>query len=107
MGWACVPDGGQPPAKASSYSEPRNAPRPIGRPKLRFQDVLKRDLNAFSITSTSWEKLACNKREWNSAIETGKYTSKNHSWKIVSAAVLIVAHDGIDLDDMQRGSTVF
>ena len=65
-------DGGQPPAN----SEPRNAPRSIGRPKLRFRDVLKRDLNAFSTTSTSWEKLACNKREWKSAIKTGKQTSK-------------------------------
>jgi len=46
-----------------------------GRPKLRFQDVLQRNLNAFSITSTSWEKLACNKREWKSVIETGKQTS--------------------------------
>ena len=36
------------------YSELPNAPRPIGRPKLRFRDVLKlkRYLNAFSITST-------------------------------------------------------
>jgi len=58
------------------HSELPNAPRPIGRPKLRFRDVLKRDLNAFSITSTSWEKLACNKREWKSAIETGKQTTK-------------------------------
>jgi len=58
------------------YSELPNAPRPIGRPKLRFRDVLKRDLNAFSITSTSWEKLASNKREWKSATETGKQTSK-------------------------------
>jgi len=58
------------------YSELPNAPRPIGRPKLRFRDVLKRDLNAFSITSTSGEKLTCNKREWKSAIETGKQTSK-------------------------------
>jgi len=51
MGWLCVPDGGQPPSKASLYSELPNAPRPIGRPKLRFRDVLKRDPNAFSITS--------------------------------------------------------
>ena len=54
----------------------RNAPQPIRRPKLHFQDVLKHDLNAYSITSTSWEKLACNKREWKLAIETGKQTSK-------------------------------
>jgi len=30
------------------YSELPNAPRPTGCPKLRFRDVLKRDLNAFS-----------------------------------------------------------
>jgi len=58
------------------YSELPNAPRPIGRPKLRFRDVLKRGRNAFSISSTSWEKLACNNREWKSAIETAKQTSK-------------------------------
>jgi len=56
------------------YSEPPDAPRPIGRPKLRFRNVLKRDLNTFSITSISWEKLASNKREWKSAIESGKQT---------------------------------
>jgi len=58
------------------YSELPNAPRSTGLPKLRFRDVLKRDLNAFSITSTSWEKPASNKRAWKSAIETGKQTSK-------------------------------
>ena len=31
--------------------------------------MLKRDLNAFSTTSTSWEKLACNKREWKANIK--------------------------------------
>jgi len=35
------------------YSELPNTPRPTGRPKLRFRDVVKRDLNAFSITDTS------------------------------------------------------
>jgi len=56
------------------YSELPDAHRPIGRPKLRFRDMLQRDLNAFSITSTSWEKLASDKRDWKSAIETGKQT---------------------------------
>ena len=56
------------------HSELPNALRPIGRPKLRFRDMLKRDQKAFSITSTSWEKLACNRREWKTAIETGKQT---------------------------------
>jgi len=58
------------------YSKPPNAPRPTGRPKLRFRDVLKRDLKRTSVADTSREKLSCNKREWKSVIETGKQTSK-------------------------------
>jgi len=38
-------------------SELPHASRPTGRPKLHFRDVLKRDLNAFTTTDTSWEKL--------------------------------------------------
>lgn len=34
-----------------------------------------------------------------SATETGKQTAKSHSWRIVSAAVPIVANDGIGYDD--------
>ena len=76
------------------YSELPNASRPI--PKLRFRDVLKRDLNAYGIADTSWEKNS------PTAKETGNLSLKQenkHSWWIVSAAVFIVAHDGKGHDD--------
>jgi len=37
------------------YSELPNSPWPTGRPNPRLRDMLKRNLNAFSITDTSWE----------------------------------------------------
>jgi len=40
------------------YSELPNAPQPTWYPKLCFWDVLKHDLNTFSIADTSSEKLA-------------------------------------------------
>jgi len=61
------------------HSELPNATRPIGRPKLRFQDVLKRDLNAFSITSTSWENSLVTKESGSQPI---KLESK-HRKKII------------------------
>ena len=73
--------------------------RPTGRPKLHFGTYEKRDLNAFNITDTSWEKHACNKRQWKSGNETGIQTPKKNSWRTVSTAVLIFAHDRISHDD--------
>ena len=60
-GHVCRMEGNRLP-KQVLYCKLPNAPRQIGRPQFRFREVLKRDLNAFNITSTSWEKLACNKR---------------------------------------------
>ena len=40
------------------YGELANAPRKQGRPRLRFKDVIKRDLKYFSINLDNWEALA-------------------------------------------------
>ena len=78
IGWLCVPDGWQPRLpKQVMYSKLPNPPRLTGRRNQGFRDVFpKRDLNALCLTDTSWDKPAYNKREWKSATETGKQTSK-------------------------------
>ena len=38
--------------------------RPVGRPKLRFKDVVKRDRQAIGLPTDSWETLATDKSAW-------------------------------------------
>ena len=57
------------------YGELAEAPRPRGRPRLRYKDVLKRDLAAFGIPNTTWESTASNRSRWRSAIYNGCSTS--------------------------------
>ena len=45
--------------------------RPVGRPKLRFKDVLKRDLVDFQIPTRSWPQLASNRFGWRSMLHEG------------------------------------
>jgi len=40
------------------YGQLPSAPRPVGRPKLRYKDFLKRDLKALNINTENWEQLA-------------------------------------------------
>ena len=38
--------------------------RSVGRPKLRFKDVVKRDMQAISLPVDSWESLASDRSVW-------------------------------------------
>ena len=51
--------------------------RPRGRPRLRYKDVLKRDLTAFDIPANNWTLKADNRTEWRSAISRGTSISFN------------------------------
>jgi len=53
------------------YGELANGARGIGRPRLRFKDVCKRDLKAFQIPSTSWERIAEDRNAWKRALSLG------------------------------------
>ena len=57
--------------KSILYGELADSPRPRGRPKLRFKDVLKRDLQRFNIDTGNWEKAAKSRLEWRQAIHQG------------------------------------
>ena len=69
-GHVCRLDDGRLP-KDIFYGELADAPRPRGRPRLRFKDVLKRDLAAFNIPVASWETVALDRSSWRSAIHSG------------------------------------
>ena len=53
------------------YGALADAPRPRGRPRLRFKDVLMRDLAAFGIPVATWETGALDRSSWRSAIHSG------------------------------------
>ena len=59
------------------YAEIAEAKRPVGRPKLRFKDVCKRDLKTLGMPADSWEAMAENRVVWRSTIHEGvKYYGK-------------------------------
>jgi hypothetical protein len=49
--------------------------RPRGRPKLRFKDVVKRDMNVFNINPAQWHHLAEDRAAWRSALTEGTIQS--------------------------------
>ena len=48
------------------YSELEFGSRPVGRPKMRFKDVCKRDMLATGLPTGSWETHAADRGEWRS-----------------------------------------
>ena len=46
--------------------------RQTGRPRLRFKDVMKRDLKDFSITPESWTLLSKDRPNWRSRLHGGR-----------------------------------
>lgn len=57
--------------KALLFGEIADAPRCAGRPRLRYKDVLKRDLQVFGIPHNTWETSAGNRAKWQAAIRSG------------------------------------
>ena len=48
------------------YGELESGSRPVGRPKLRFKDVCKRDMLATGLPTGNWETHAADRGEWSS-----------------------------------------
>ena len=46
------------------YGQIGNAPRPEGRPLLRYKDKIKANLSSLKVPLTNWEQLAQNRSEW-------------------------------------------
>ena len=53
------------------YSEFYNAPRRTGRTKLRYKDVIKRNMADFHISPQSWEALAADRYRWRASLSFG------------------------------------
>ncbi|KAL1268509.1 hypothetical protein QQF64_033872, partial [Cirrhinus molitorella] len=50
------------------YRELSAGKRTIGRPNLRFKDVMKRDMKALDINTQSWEDLAADRPKWRDTL---------------------------------------
>ena len=61
-----------------SYPSPRfawsvaNGIRCKGRPRLRFKDVIKRDLKDFNIDHSDWLNLSLDRPNWRQALRNGR-----------------------------------
>ena len=53
------------------HSVLKEGTRPIGRPHLRYRDVLKRDLRDFNINPTSWTSACSDRVSWRSNLHEG------------------------------------
>ena len=53
------------------YSEFYKVPRRTGRSKLRYKDVIKRDMASFHISPKSWETLAAGRNRWRASLSYG------------------------------------
>ena len=51
------------------YGELVLGSRPVGRPKLRYKDVCKRDLKALNIDINMWETTACDRPAWRQTVK--------------------------------------
>jgi len=65
------------------YSEFYNAPCRTGRPKLRYKDVIKRDIAGFHISPQSWETLAADRNRWCASLSFGySLSATSHAEKM-------------------------
>lgn len=52
------------------YGELAEGTRPIGRPRLRFKDVCKKDMQQCKIDVATWESLAGDRSSWRRAVKS-------------------------------------
>ena len=53
------------------FGELKEGKRKRGRPKLRYKDVIKRDLGRIDVEHTKWEALATDRKVWKSRCKKG------------------------------------
>ena len=63
------------------YGELRGGKRQLGRPKLRYKDVLKYSLQKVSIPFKDFEALALNRPNWRSSVKKGVATFEQNRIK--------------------------
>ncbi len=58
------------------YGELTTGSRPLGRPRLRYKDIYKRDLTLYNIGFHSWETSAADRQLWKQAVRSGVHTTE-------------------------------
>ncbi|KAI8493291.1 hypothetical protein Bbelb_292950 [Branchiostoma belcheri] len=53
------------------YGQLESGSRPVRRPRLRYRDVCKRDLDSAGISVDSWKELALNRSDWKHSVKAG------------------------------------
>ena len=53
------------------YGDLRQGVRRMGRPLLRYKDVIKRDLQSALIDTSAWEHIAKHRDTWRQSVKTG------------------------------------
>ena len=53
------------------YGELREGVRHMGRPLLRYKDVIKRDLRSALIDTSAWEDIAKHRDTWRQSVKAG------------------------------------
>ncbi|XP_063586343.1 uncharacterized protein LOC134763723 [Penaeus indicus] len=63
--------------RALLYSELASGKRNVGRPRLRFVDVCKRDMKACGIDTNNWESHTRDRADWKTVVSDGLSLGEN------------------------------
>ena len=53
------------------YGELAEGSRPVGRPRLRYKDICKRDMKLSGIDVGKWESYADDSNKWRTTVREG------------------------------------
>ena len=81
------------------YDEFYDAPRRTDRPKLRYKDVIERDMVRFHISLQSWEKFSADRKSWRASLSFGYSLSATSCAEKLKKRRAIVDNDGMGHDD--------
>ena len=70
------------------YGELEEGRRGRGRPKLRYKDLVKKDINLAGIPVDGWEQLASRREQWRRRINEGVERFENERANRVKEARL-------------------
>ena len=71
--------------RAILYGELSTGSRPLGRPRLRFKDVCKRDMKQAGIDHNNWEDAAKDRGVWRQMVETGSRRAEERHISLLKA----------------------
>ena len=71
--------------RAVLYGELSTGSRPLGRPRLRFKDVCKRDMKQAGMDHNNWEDAAKERGVWRQMVETGTRRAEERHISLLKA----------------------